>query len=140
MLFVSILTSDRSLDPELWALIWHAKPPSTLTLHGAYNLGDNRRVFIWEGSTPADLQFMDLFNEIGVLETSPAFDRTTGWQFAFVGNLDGFRESLEARGVRGPRLEAMMDLRARGVNAKTTGAARRAAREWVAEQEAMGAS
>jgi hypothetical protein len=138
MLFVSTFTSDRSLDPELWAVIWQARPPSTLALHAAYNLGDNRRIFVWEGSTPADLQFMDLFNEIGVLQTSPAFDRTTGWQFAFAGDIDGFRASLEGRGMRGSRLEAMIDLRSRGVRARTTAAARRAAREWVTEQEAVG--
>jgi hypothetical protein len=134
MLFVSTLTSDRSLDPELWAVIWQAKAPPTLTLRGAYNLGDNRRIFIWEGESAADLQFMDLFNGIGVLETTPAFDRTSGWQFAFAGDIDGFRASLESRGARGRGLEAAIDLRTRGLNAKTTAAARRAAREWAAEQ------
>jgi hypothetical protein len=77
---------------------------------------------------------MDLFNGIGVLETTPAFDRTSGWQFAFAGDIDGFRASLESRGARGRGLEAAIDLRTRGLNAKTTAAARRAAREWAAEQ------
>jgi hypothetical protein len=134
VLFISVLTSERSLDPELWAVVWQAKAPPTLKLLGAYNLSDNRRIFIWEGDTTADLQFMDVFNEIGVLQTTPAFDRTSGWQFAFAGDIAGFRAGLEARGTQGRRLEAAIDLRTRGLNARTTAAARKAAREWVGEQ------
>ena len=78
MLFVSILTSDRARDPELWATIWQGESPPNIKIIGAYNLANNRRVFIWEGDSSADLQFMDRFNQIGVLETYPAFDRTVG--------------------------------------------------------------
>ena len=39
MLYVSIFTSDRSRDPELWAAIWHGAGPPSIKLHGAYNLG-----------------------------------------------------------------------------------------------------
>jgi hypothetical protein len=137
MLFVSTFVSDRERDPELWAVIWHGKAPPTLKLLGAYNLAGNRRLFIWEGETTADLQFMDLFNTIGVLETTPAFDRTAGWQLAFAGDIDGFRENLLARGGRGDRVEAAIDLRSRGLHAPTVEAARRAAREWVAERGAV---
>ncbi len=76
VLFVSILTSDRERDPELWAVIWLGGCPPTLKLHQAYNLAGNKRVFIWEGQSAADLQFMDRFNYVGLLETFPAFDRT----------------------------------------------------------------
>ena len=72
MFFVSILTSDRERDPELWATIWNGEGPPSLKLIGAYNLASNQRVFIWEGESVADLQFMDRFNEVGVLETWPA--------------------------------------------------------------------
>ena len=68
MLFVSIFTSDRTRDPELWATIWQGNPPPSINLIGAYNLGNNMRVFIWEGESVADTQYMDRFNEIGVLE------------------------------------------------------------------------
>ena len=78
MLYVSILTSDRSQDPELWATIWQGNAPPSINLIGAYNMGNDKRVFIWEGEALADIQFMDRFNEVGVLETSPAFDRTSG--------------------------------------------------------------
>ena len=56
MLYVSIFTSDRERDPELWATIWQGTAPPTLKLLAAYNLGDDRRVFIWEGEGAADLQ------------------------------------------------------------------------------------
>ena len=138
MLFVSTFTSDRSLDPELWAVIWQARAPKTLKLLGAYNLAGNKRIFIWKGESPADLQFMDLFNHVGVTETSPAFDRTAGWQFAFASDLEGFRDGLISRGARPERIEPAIDLRRRGMTAPTTEAARRAAREWVAEQEQAG--
>jgi len=140
MLFISIFTSDRERDPELWAVIWNAKAPPTLTLHGAYNLSDNRRLFVWEGETVADLQYMDRFNAVGRLETTPAFDRTAGWRCAFSQDLDGFR-SLVSSGVgaasRPPnqRSERAIDLRRRGVEAQNIEAAKRAAREWQAEQE-----
>lgn len=78
MLYVSRFVSDRDRDPELWVTIWQAEAPPTLNLIGAYNLSGDERLFVWEGETTADLQFMDRFNQVGRLETSPAFDRTTG--------------------------------------------------------------
>ena len=136
MLYVSILTSDRERDPELWATIWQGTPPSTLTLHGAYNLAGNQRVFVWEGESAADLQFVDRFNQVGVLETFPAFDRTEGWRTAFAGDLDGFRALQERRGAPPQAVKRAVDLRRRGLEAPNPHAARRAALEWVDEQEA----
>ena len=135
MLFVSILASDRARDPELWATIWQGDPPPSINLIGAYNLGNDKRVFIWEGETVADTQFMDRFNEVGVLETSPAFDRTEGWRAAFAKDIDGFGERLR-RGAS--TAAAGVDLRTRGMNAPNRHAARAAARQWTAEQEAAG--
>ena len=140
MLYVSIFTSVRERDPELWAAIWNGKAPPTLTLHGAYNLGDNRRVFIWEGETVADLQYMDRFNHVGRLETTPAFDRTAGWRCAFAQDLDGFvslvARRAEAEGRGGDQLgERAIELRRRGIEAPNIHAAKRAARAWQAEQE-----
>lgn len=139
MLFVSLFASDRERDPELWAVIWNAPAPSTLRLHAAYNLGDNRRLFVWEGETAADLQYMDRFNQVGVLQTTPAFDRTGGWRAAFAQDLEGFR-ALGQSGVgaasRGPsqRGERALDLRRRGIAAANIEAAKRAARAWQQEQ------
>ena len=61
MLYVSRFVSDRARDPELWATIWQAEVPPTLKLIGAYNLGGDERVFIWEGETTADLQLHGQF-------------------------------------------------------------------------------
>ncbi len=136
MLYVSRFVSDRDRDPELWATIWQAKVPPTLKLIGAYNLGGDERVFIWEGETTADLQFMDSFNDIGRLDTSPAFDRTVGWQNAFAGNLEAFEVNMRSRGLRSDEaIDAGLDLRRRGLSAPTPQAARRRAREWAAERE-----
>jgi hypothetical protein len=136
MLYISIFTSDRERDPELWAVIWNGKAPPTLRLRGAYNLGDNRRVFVWEGETAADLQYMDRFNQIGRLETSPAFDRTDGWQCAFSQDLDRFRQALASRGTPAAAVERAIDLRRRGVEAPGIEAAKRAARAWQRGEEA----
>ena len=135
MLYVSIFTSDRERDPELWATIWQGTAPSTLKLHHAYNLAGNKRVLVWEGESVEDLQFMDRFNYVGVLETYPAFDRTLGWQQAFAGDLEGFRANLAQRGASPDQIEAALDLRTRGHRASNPFAARREAREWVRRQE-----
>lgn len=138
MLYVSILTSDRTRDPELWATIWQGSAPPSVNLIGAYNLGNDKRVFIWEGEALADIQFMDRFNEVGVLETYPAFDRTNGWRCAFAKDIAEFRAGLE-RGRPGASssIESAIDLRTRGMNAPNRPAARRAAREWLAEEESQ---
>jgi hypothetical protein len=141
MLYVSLFTSDRERDPELWAVIWNAKAPPTLKLHGAYNLSDNRRIFVWEGETVADLQYMDRFNSVGRLETTPAFDRTAGWRCAIGQDLEGFRALVSsgtgaASRPANQRSERAIDLRRRGVEARSIEAAKRAAREWQSEQEA----
>ena len=139
MLYVSILTSDRTRDPELWATIWQGDPPPSINLIGAYNLGNDKRVYIWEGETLADIQFMDRFNEVGVLETHPVFDRTEGWRAAFAKDIDGFRARLEGAGTTAAAsVESAVDLRSRGMNAPNRNAARAAARQWVAEQESGG--
>ena len=139
MLYLSILTSDRTRDPELWATIWQGNPPPSVNLIGAYNLGNDKRVFIWEGETVADIQFMDRFNEVGVLETYPAFDRSFGWRCAFAKDIEGFRENLETgRPGASSSIESAIDLRTRGMNAPNRPAARRAAREWLAEEESKG--
>ena len=134
MLYVSILTSERARDPELWATIWQGEPPPSINIIGAYNLADNRRVFIWEGESVADLQFMDRFNEIGVLETQPVFDRTYGWQMAFAKDLDNFQQAQVQRGRSLAEIEPAIDLRRRGMNAPNRHAARAEARRWQDEQ------
>ena len=141
MLFVSILTSDRSRDPELWATVWNGQAPPSINLIGAYNLGNDKRVFIWEGESQADMQFMDRFNEIGILETNPAFDRTAGWRDAFEKNIDAFSERLLNRRPQETSMpskaqsKAGIDLRTRGMNAPNRYAARLEARAWSKEQE-----
>jgi len=137
VLYVSILTSDRERDPELWATIWYGKQPATLKLHQAYNLAGNKRVFVWEGESAADLQYMDLFNYVGEMETFPAFDRTVGWQMAFAGDLDGFRANMERQRRADVDIEPAIDLRRRGLEASSHWEARQLAREWVAEQEGV---
>lgn len=134
MLFVSILTSERERDAELWAVIWQGGCPPGLKLLQAYNLAGNKRLFIWEGQSAAELQFMDRFNHVGTLETFPAFDRTAGWQAAFAGDLAAFRAGLERNNAPPERIEAALDLRSRGHNAPTLQAAMREGREWAARQ------
>ena len=136
MHYVSILTSDRNLDPELWAVIWNAKAPDDLHLLCAYNLAGNKRVFIWEADSVSALQFIDNFNHIGTLETYPAFDRSDGWRAAFAGDLEAFEKHLyETAANRGisaeqaeQRITESVTLRRGGLEAPTRGAARRFAR------------
>lgn len=145
MLYVSMLTSDRSRDPELWATIWNGKAPPSITLHGAYNLGNNKRIFIWEGESLTDIQFMDRFNEIGVLETCPAFDRTAGWQTAFSKDINAFRDNRIRNSAKDllpsapekyqEEIDASVDLRTRGMNAPNRHSARAEARKWISERE-----
>ncbi len=136
MLYVSILTSDRSRDPELWAAIWHGAGPPSIKLRGAYNLGNDKRVFIWEGESVADLQFMDRFNHIGVLDTYPAFDRTQGWQLAFAKDIDTFSNNILARaGQNRKAAEKAVELRRRVRIQPNIYSACAEARKWQDEQE-----
>ncbi len=140
MLYVSILTSDRSRDPELWCTIWQGGGPPSITIKGAYNLGNNKRVFIWEGESVADLQFMDRFNQVGLLETYPAFDRTRGWRQAFAKDFETFKnETLQRASERNrEQVEQAMELRRRGLTAPNAIAARAEARRWQEEQAQAG--
>ena len=135
MLYVSILTSERSRDPELWGTIWQGETPPSINIIGAYNLANNKRVFIWEGESVADLQFMDRFNHVGVLETYPAFDRTRGWQLAFAKDIDTFAEQMLDRGGRdNPQVQQNIELRRRVRKTANVYAARAEARRWQEEQ------
>ena len=143
MLFVSIFTSDRKLDPELWATIWQGNPPPSLNLIGAYNMSNDKRVYIWEGESVLDIQFMDRFNEIGVMETSPASDRTVGWRMAFNKELDAFEEWFSSGRNRSGNssdnsqyeIDSAIDLRRRGMLAPNRHAARLEATKWREEQQ-----
>ena len=135
MLYVSILTSERSRDPELWGTIWQGETPPSINIIGAYNLANNKRVFIWEGESVADLQFMDRFNHVGVLETYPAFDRTRGWTLAFAKDIDTFAEQLLERGGRdNPQVQRNIELRRRVRKTANIHAACAEARKWQEEQ------
>jgi hypothetical protein len=135
MLHVSILTSDRARDPELWATVWQGKAPPTLKILAAYNLASHKRLFVWEGEGRDDIQYIDRLNEVGELETFVAFDQTGGWQCAFAGDLDGMQKWFEERGRTAGQIEVAMDLRSRGHYAANTASARKAAREWAARVE-----
>ena len=143
MLYVSILTSDRNLDPELWAVIWQANMPDDLTLHNAYNMAGNKRLFIWETDSVNGLQFMDNFNHIGELVTYPVFDRSDGWKAAFAGDIETFRDvqhkNMSKRNILPDRAEqhinSAIELRKGALESPTREAARRHAREWIAARE-----
>lgn len=136
MLFVSILRSDRSRDPELWATFWQDQPPPGLKILAVYNLENDTRVFVIDADPPGAIGWLDRLNAVGQLTTTPAFDRTAGWQQALARDIDAFTKSMVERfGVEG---EKQAQLRQRAVAAPNVFAARRLAREWVAEREAEG--
>ncbi|MGE0599848.1 MAG: hypothetical protein AB7J35_10745 [Dehalococcoidia bacterium] len=137
MLHVSILTSDRSRDPELWATVWQGKAPPTLKILAVYNLASHKRLFVWEGEGRRDIQYIDRLNQVGVLETYVAFDQTGGWQHAFAGDLEAMREWFGERGMSESQMAPAMDLRTQGHYAANPAAARKAARDWAAEQESL---
>jgi len=135
MLFVSILTSDRSRDVEFFAAIWFGLARPSIKIIGAYNLANNKRIMIWEGESAADLQYMDKFNQIGVLETYPAFDRTEGYRQAFAKDIDSFAKPRLARGGPGVKaVERGIELRRRAMEAPDLYTALSMARKMQAEQ------
>ncbi|MDA0771167.1 MAG: hypothetical protein O2821_13255 [Chloroflexi bacterium] len=81
---------------------------------------------------------MDRFNEVGVIDTSPAFDRTAGWQMAFAKDIEGFRQLVEGNRPYFPQIERAIDLRTRGMNAANREAARAEAIRWQEEQAQTG--
>ena len=137
MLFVSILTSDRKLDPELWATLWQGNPPPSITIVGAYNLTNDKRVIIWDGQSPADVQYIDRLNEVGLLETYPAIDRTQAFQATFAKDLDGFRAALETRGISESQIESAYKLRSQSKSAPNRHQARVMARQWYEDESRL---
>ena len=114
--------------------MWQGAPPSSINLAGMYNLANNRRDFIWNTESPADIQYMDRLNEVGLLETYPAIDRTSGLQMTFARDLEGFRHVLEERGLSQAQIESSIDLRRRAMQAPNRQAARTEAIRWQMEQ------
>lgn len=58
---------------------------------------------------------MDRFNQIGVLESSLAFNRTVSWQLASAKDLDTFaKRLLERAGPHREQVDPMFQLRRRG--------------------------
>ncbi len=136
MLFVSILTSDRERDPELWATLWQGGAPDGLQFVAVYNLQHNMRVFVINADPPQSIGWLDRLNAVGTIVTTPAFDHTQGWSDALARDIDGFTERLVQRfGAEG---EKQAELRRRAMNAANPFAARRVALEWVSEREAEG--
>lgn len=136
MLYVSILRSDRARDPELWATLWQGQAPPGLTFLAVYNLENDTRVFVIDADPAGAIGWLDRLNAVGQLTTTPAFDRTAGWQQALARDIDAFTKSMVERfGAEG---EKQAQLRQRAVAAPNVFAARRLAREWVAEREAEG--
>jgi hypothetical protein len=136
MLFVSILQSDRERDPELWATLWQGSAPSGLKFLAVYNLQNDIRVFVVEADSDRDISWLDRLNSIGQLTTTPAFDRTRGWQQALARDIEGFsRVMVERYGAEGKK---QADLRRRAMETPNAFAARRVARDWVAEREEEG--
>ena len=82
---------------------------------------------------------MDRFTEAGVLETSPAFGRTFGWQCAFERDIEGFAANMRVRSCEGLtasfNAEARIDLRQRGMRAPGRVTARAVARQRQVEQQ-----
>ncbi len=134
MQFVSILTSDRERDPELWATLWQGEAPKGLEIVAVYNLQNDTRVFIINADPPQAIGWLDRLNAVGTIVTTPAFDRTQGWSDAFARDIDGFTKRLVERGGEEGRKHA--ELRRRAMNAANPFAARRVALEWVSEREA----
>ena len=80
MLYVSILQSDRERDPELWATLWQGEAPKGLEFIAVYNLQNDTRVFVTKADPPQLIGWLDRFNAVENIITTPAFDRTDGWQ------------------------------------------------------------
>ncbi len=94
MLFVSILTSDRERDPELWATLWQGDAPDGLQFVAVYNLQNNTRIFVINADPPDAIGWLDRLNAVGTIVTTPAFDHTQGWSDALARDIDGFAKRL----------------------------------------------
>ena len=133
MMYVSILTSDRERDPELWATLWQGEAPKGLEFVAVYNLQNDTRVFVIEADPPQLIGWMDRFNAVGNIVSTPAVDRTEGWRDGLAGNIDAFTKRLVER--YGPEGEKQAELRRRTMEASNPFAARRVALEWTSERE-----
>ena len=111
MLFVSILTSRPDARPGTMGDHMAGQSTSEHRTDRRVQSGQRQAcLHPGRGESVADTQFMDRFNDVGVLETSPAFDRTAGWRAAFAKDIDTFRNNLMAgRPSAGHSVESTVD-------------------------------
>jgi hypothetical protein len=136
VLCVSRFQPDPGRGPEFLACLWQGDVPSDLRLHRwLYIEGDRREMLLlWEGDDAAKAYVERAFGGFGVLRTETVTDATPGLRACFERDLDAFRRWLSERGTAADQIATQLEVRRRGLEARSQEEAVVAARAWAAAQ------
>jgi hypothetical protein len=136
MLHLYRFRPDPGRTAEFLASLWEGPIPSDLRLHRwLYVDGDPREmVLVWEGDEPARQWVDRAFGSFGSLSGETVTDATPGLAACLDRDLDTFGEWLRARGSDDEEVAPQLDVRRRGLQARSHDEAVRAGRAWAEEQ------
>jgi hypothetical protein len=136
VLYVSTITINEDTKGEYTAAIWQGPVPEDLKLHHWLNTGSDtpQMLLIWEAGEQAAAWVEEIFTTFGTISTTPAQDATPGLMTCWHRDLDGFAGFFRSLGVPEASIEAEMDVRRRGMAARTRAEAVEAGRAWSRQQ------
>jgi hypothetical protein len=135
MIYVSTFVPDPEHQAEFFAALWHGQRPDTLVLHEWLSLPTDpaRFMLIWEGDIDAMQWVERCFGGFGDLHTDLGTGLTDGLAACLARDLNGFEQSLLAKGLNQVDIDRAVDLRRRAMQADSQDAALEAARAWQVE-------
>jgi hypothetical protein len=132
VLALSRLQPDPTRLGEFLACLWQGPVPDSFTMHKWLYLGDEARsmLLLWEGDEAARSYVDQVFGSYGVLSTEAVTDATPGLRACLSRDLDGFGAWLASRGTPPAEVDRQLDVRRRGLHARTPAEAAAAGRAW----------
>lgn len=140
MLYLYRFRPDPSRTAEFLASLWQGPVPADFRLHRwLYVEGEPREmVLIWEGEDPGRQWVEQCFGSFGELTAEPVTDSTPGLAACLDRDLDAFGQWLRQRGSGEEEVARQLDVRRRGLQARSHEEAVQAGRRWAGEQAGGG--
>jgi hypothetical protein len=127
---------DPAVTPEFLAGLWHGDVPPDLILHEwlYVDIEPREMVLLWEGGEEAERWVDRSFAEFGTLTCEPVTNSTPGLAACLDRNLEQFGTWMRSRGSSESEIISQLDLRRRGLEARSREEAISAGRSWAKER------